>query len=138
MHDQKILPKDLSFPMVIKLWTFLNLNLLCDFHLKAKPEDQLIQTELVVYVYLFNKLAKLTLFWFCFNCVDFRHILLSKYLGLNNLTLKTFSWKYTVTSNNLFSEKNNPFSVNFKMTLPQASKFTGVIKKKIVWNFQKS
>ena len=70
-----------------------------------------------------NKLAKLTLFWFCFNCVDFRHILLSKYLALNNLTLKTFAWKYTVTSNNLFSENNNPFSVNFKMTLPQASKW---------------
>ena len=90
--------------------------------LKTKPEDKLILIELVVYIYLFNKLAELTLFWFCFNCVDFRYIFLSKYLALNNLTLKSFAWKYTVTSNNLFSENNNPFSVNFKMALPQASK----------------
>ena len=100
---------------------FLILNLLCDMPLKTKPEDQLTQIQLVVDVYLFRKLAELTLFWFCFNCVDFWHILLSKYLTLHNLTLKTFAWKYTVSSNNLFSENSNPFSVNFKMTLPQAS-----------------
>ena len=66
--------------------------------LKTKPENQLIEIELVVYAYLFNKLAELTLFWFCFNCVDFRHILLSKYLVLNNLTPKPFAWKCTITS----------------------------------------
>ena len=66
--------------------------------LKTKPENQLIEIELVVYAYLFNKLAELTLFWFCFNCVDFRHILLSEHLDLKNLTPKTFAWKYTVTS----------------------------------------
>ena len=35
-------------------------------------------------------MAELNLFWFCFNYVDFKHILLSKYLALNNLTPKTF------------------------------------------------
>ena len=29
--------------------------------LKTKPENQLIQIELIVYAYLFNKLAELTL-----------------------------------------------------------------------------
>ena len=39
---------------------------------------------------LSTNLAELTLLWFCFNCVDFTHIPLSKYLTLNNLTTKTF------------------------------------------------
>ena len=37
-----------------------------------------------------TNLAEWTLFWFCFKYFDFRHILVSKYLALNNLTRKTF------------------------------------------------
>ena len=48
--------------------------------LKTKSEDQLIYRELVVCMFS-TKLAELTLFWFCFNCVNFKHILLSKYLA---------------------------------------------------------
>ena len=65
--------------------------------LKTKPENQLVSKELVVYVYLFNQLTEVALFWFCFNCVNFRHILFLKYLALNNLNPKSFAWKYTVT-----------------------------------------
>ena len=98
-----IWPKDIikgsTFVHGTQLWTFFELKSSMWYALKNKtrgPTD--LKIALVVYVYLFKKLAELTLFWFCFNCVDFRHILLSKYLALNNLTPKLFAWKYTVTS----------------------------------------
>ena len=50
-----ILPKDLSSPMIIKFLKFLSLNFLFDIPLKAKPEDQLIEIELLVYVHVFNR-----------------------------------------------------------------------------------
>ena len=61
-----------------------------------------------------SNLAELILFWFCFNCIDFRYILLSKYLALNSLTPKTFCMEiYCNFSYQFFT---------FKMALPQASK----------------
>ena len=43
-----------------------------------------------LYMYtMFSKLLTyLALFWFYFSCVDFIHVLLSKYLGLNSFSKK--------------------------------------------------
>ena len=42
IYSQKILPQDLSSPMVINFEHFLNSNFLCDVPLKTKPEYPLI------------------------------------------------------------------------------------------------
>ena len=67
-----------------------------------------------MYVFSTN-LAELTLFWFCFNCVDFRHILLSKYLAFKQFDPQKLCMEiYCNFSYQFFY---------FKMTLPQTRKW---------------
>ena len=92
LYDQKILPKDLSLPMVIKLWTFFEFksSMWYAFKNKTRGPTHLNRIGCICICLKEILLNWLFLVLFHFNCVDFRNILLSKYLALNNLTSKTF------------------------------------------------